>query len=170
MPLYKLLKKLDTFILKEEAQPELDSLKAFLTLALVLVAPERREPLLHLVSTALVIKREEPCHALKVQRPVYFVSEVLTKTKAHYTQVHKLLYAMLMATKKLQQYFTNHEVTVVTSFPLVEVVYIRDATRRISKWRRRFSQLTELRHEGLLDLPRCLSPSTTNFTNATRPG
>jgi hypothetical protein len=41
---------------------------------------------------------------------------------------------MLMVTKKLQHYFTDHEVTVVTSFPLGEVVHSCDATRRISKW------------------------------------
>jgi hypothetical protein len=43
---------------------------------------------------------------------VYFVSDVLTETKACYLQVQKLLYAMLMVTKKLQHYLTNHEVTI----------------------------------------------------------
>jgi hypothetical protein len=97
------------------------SLKVLLTSAPVLAAPERREPHLlylaattHVVSAALVVKREELGHALKVQRLVYFVSEVFTETKARYTQVQKLLYAMLIANKKLQHYFTDHEVTVVT--------------------------------------------------------
>jgi hypothetical protein len=48
--------------------------------------------------------------------------------------MQKLLYAMLMATKKLQHYFTDHEVIIVTSFPLGEVVCSRDAMGRISKW------------------------------------
>jgi hypothetical protein len=65
---------------------------------------------------------------------VYFVSEVLTETKAHFTQVQKLLYTMLMATKKLQHYFTDREVIVVTSFPLGEVIHSHDATGWISKW------------------------------------
>ena len=39
-----------------------------------------------------------------------------------------------MAAKKLQHYFTEHEVSVVTSFPLGEVVRNRDAVGRISKW------------------------------------
>jgi hypothetical protein len=39
-----------------------------------------------------------------------------------------------MVTKKLQHYFTDHEVTVVTLFPLGEVVHSRDATGYISKW------------------------------------
>jgi hypothetical protein len=39
-----------------------------------------------------------------------------------------------MATKKLQHCFIDHEVTIVTSFPLGEVVRSRDATGQISKW------------------------------------
>ena len=51
----------------------------------ILIAPEWGEPLLlyvavgnHIVSVALVIEREEPGHHLKVQQPIYFISEVLT--------------------------------------------------------------------------------------------
>ena len=80
-----------------------------------------------MVSAALVVEREEPGHALKVQRPVYFVSKVLTDTKSRYPQTQKLLYAVIMAAKKQQHYFTEHEVSVVTSFPLGEVVRNRDA-------------------------------------------
>jgi hypothetical protein len=39
-----------------------------------------------------------------------------------------------MGTKKLQHYFTDHKVTVVTLFPLGKVVHSRDATGHISKW------------------------------------
>ena len=48
--------------------------------------------------------------------------------------MQKLLYAMLMATRKLLHYFTDHEVTVVTSYPLGDIIRNRDATGRISKW------------------------------------
>ena len=94
MPLYKLLKKMDAFVWTEEAQQALESLKASLTSAPILIAPEQGEPLLlyvtasnHVVSAALVIEREEPGHHLKVQRPVYFVREVLTDAKVHYPKV-----------------------------------------------------------------------------------
>ena len=39
-----------------------------------------------------------------------------------------------MATRKLLHYFTDHEVMVVTSYPLGDIVHNRDAMGRISKW------------------------------------
>ena len=100
----------------------------------ILIAPKWGEPLLyvmainHVVSTVLVIKREEPGHHLKVQRPIYFIGEVLTDPKLWYPQVQKLLYVMLMATQKLLHYFTDHEVLVVTSYPLGDIICNHDAT------------------------------------------
>ena len=41
---------------------------------------------------------------------------------------------MLMATQKLQHYFTDHEVLVVTSYPLGDIIRNREAAGRISKW------------------------------------
>ena len=91
MLLYKLLKKTDAFVWTEEAQQALESLKMSLTSAPILVAPEQAELLLlyivasnHVVSAALVVEREEPGHQLKVQRPVYFIGEVLTDPKVRY--------------------------------------------------------------------------------------
>ena len=73
MPLYKLLKKMDAFVWTEEAQQALESLKASLMSSPILVAPEWEEPLNlyvaasnHVLSTALVVEREEPGHHLKV--------------------------------------------------------------------------------------------------------
>jgi len=50
----------------------------------------------HVVSTALVVEREEEGHALKVQRLVYLISEVLSDSKIRYPRVQMLLYAILM--------------------------------------------------------------------------
>ena len=48
--------------------------------------------------------------------------------------MQKLLYVVLIATRKLLHYFTDHEVSVVTSYPLGDIIRNRDATGRISKW------------------------------------
>jgi hypothetical protein len=58
-----------------------------------------------------------PVGVRTVQRPVYYVSEVLHETKARYLETHKLLYAVFVASRKLRHYFQAHRVVVVTSFP-----------------------------------------------------
>lgn len=53
-----------------------------------------------------------------VQHPVYFVSSLLQGARTRYSGVQKLLFGLLMASRKLHHYFQAHEITVVTRFPL----------------------------------------------------
>ena len=53
-----------------------------------------------------------------VQHPVYFVSSLLQGARSRYSGVQKLLFGLLMASRKLRHYFQAHEITVVTRLPL----------------------------------------------------
>ena len=48
--------------------------------------------------------------------------------------MQKLLYDVLMVTKKLLHYFTDHKVAVITSYPLRDIVRNHDVAGWISKW------------------------------------
>ena len=65
-----------------------------------------------MVSIVLVVERDEPGHVYKVQRPFYFISEVLGESKARYPQVQKLLYAILITSRKLWHYLQAHKIKV----------------------------------------------------------
>jgi ribonuclease HI len=52
-----------------------------------------------------------------VQRPIYFVNKVLSESKVRYPAVQKLLYAILIASRKLHHYFDEYKITVITDFP-----------------------------------------------------
>jgi hypothetical protein len=65
---------------------------------------------------------------------VYYISDVLSETKAQYPQIQKLLYAVVLAWRKLRHYFEAHPVTVVSSFPLGEIIRNPDAVGRNAKW------------------------------------
>ena len=86
------------------------------------------------VSIAIVVEHEETGHAYKVQHPVYFISEVLNEPKTHYPQVQKLLYTILITSRKLCHYFEYYKITVVTEFSLGDILRNKEANGRIIKW------------------------------------
>src|SRR6266542_3581112 len=88
----------------------------------------------HVVSAAIVVERQEEGHIQKIQRPVYFVSEVLSESKIRYPQVQKILYTVLITSQKLVHYFQAHPISVVTNFLIGEILHNRDGTGRIAKW------------------------------------
>jgi ribonuclease HI len=59
---------------------------------------------------------------------------VLSETKIRYPQIQKLMYAVILTRQKLRHYFESHPVTVVSSFPLGEIIQCREASGRIAKW------------------------------------
>nr|AAT44283.1 putative polyprotein [Oryza sativa Japonica Group] len=141
MPFFKLLKKIDNFQWGPEAQKAFEDFKKLLTTPPVLASPHPQEPLLlyvsatsQVMSAVLVVEREEEGHVQKVQRPIYFVSDVLANSKTRYPQVQKLLYGVLITVRKLSHYFQGHSVTVVTSFPLGDILHNCEANGRIAKW------------------------------------
>jgi hypothetical protein len=77
------------------------------------------------VSTVLVVERSEEGKAHGVQRPVYFISEVLSPTKQRYPHYQKLAYSVFTTTRKLRQYFAVHPIIVVNEAPLspLDIMY-----------------------------------------------
>jgi hypothetical protein len=59
---------------------------------------------------------------------------VLSETKALHPQIQKLIYAVVLARRKLRHYFEAHPVTVVSSFPLGDIIRNPDAVGMIAKW------------------------------------
>jgi hypothetical protein len=136
LPFYALLKKSDSkFEWTEEADTAFAQLKKVLSTPPVLVAPKKREPLLlyiaathQVVSTVLVVERSKEGKAHGVQRPVYFLSKVLSPTKQRYQHYHKLAYCVFTTARKLPQYFAVHPIIVVNEAPLSNILNNPEAT------------------------------------------
>jgi hypothetical protein len=104
LPFYALIKKSDKFFeWTEEADQAFAHLKKALSTPPMLVTPNEKVPLLlyiasthQVVSTVLVGERSKEEKAHGVQRPVYFLSEVLSPSKQRYPHYEKLAYNMFM--------------------------------------------------------------------------
>ncbi|KAK1630203.1 hypothetical protein QYE76_004518 [Lolium multiflorum] len=141
LPLYKLLKKTDKFVWDDAADAALRGLKEILTSPPILAAPVESEPMLlylaatnKVISLVIVVERKEEGHEYDVQRPVYYISEVLTESKQRYPHFQKLAYGVFLGSRKLRHYFQEHPLTVVSKAPLSTILNNADATGRTAKW------------------------------------
>ncbi|XP_073363211.1 uncharacterized protein [Aegilops tauschii subsp. strangulata] len=141
IPLYQMMTKIDQFFWSDAANEAFKALKKQLAEPPVLAAPIEKEPLLlyvaanrRAVSVAVVVERKDPGKEYLVQRPAYYVSEVLIESKQRYPHWQKLVYAVFMASRKLQQYFLGHPNIVVSSAPLGDIIQNREATGRVANW------------------------------------
>ena len=133
------MKKTDRFVWSAQADEAFAELKKMLASTPILASPLPKEPMLlyvaatnWVVSAAVVVEREEEGKA--VQRPVYYLSEVLSLSKQNYPHYQKMVYGVYMAAKKLKHYFQEHPVTVVCSSPISEIIGSKDASGRVAKW------------------------------------
>ncbi|KAK1650708.1 hypothetical protein QYE76_068513 [Lolium multiflorum] len=141
LPLYKLLKKTDKFVWDEAADKALQELKNILSSPPILAAPAESEPMLlyiaatnKVISLVIVVVRKEEGFEHGVQRPVYYISEVLTESKQRYPHFQKLAYGVFLGSRKLRHYFQEHPMTVVSKAPLATIINNSDATGRVAKW------------------------------------
>ena len=110
-----------------------------LATAPILASPLEREPMLlyiaatnRVVSVVVVVEREE--EGKTVQRPVYYLSEVLSLSKQNYPHFQKMTYGVYMAATKLKHYFEEHPMKVVSEAPISDIMCNKDASGRIAKW------------------------------------
>jgi hypothetical protein len=87
-----------------------------------------------------ILGAKHPRRVWTIQQSVYYISEVLHDAKTRYLEVHKLLYAVLIASRKLHHYFQAQKISVVTSYPLKAVLHNPNATGNSAKWA---AELTE---------------------------
>ncbi|KAK1651343.1 hypothetical protein QYE76_069148 [Lolium multiflorum] len=125
--------------LEVPADASFKELKKMLATAPVLASPLEREPMMlyiaatnRVVSVVVVVEREE--EGKTVQRPVYYLSEVLSLSKQNYPHFQKMTYGVFMAATKLKHYFEEHPMKVVSEAPISDIICNKDASGRMAKW------------------------------------
>jgi hypothetical protein len=125
----------------------LSELKQHLIDLTTLAPPALGAPLLlyvaasHSAVSATLVQEKLDGQAKK-QALVYFVSEVLSHLKKNYIELEKVLYAVLMASRKLRHYFQAFHIIIPLSQPLKDIMRNREATGRIDKWATELNEFT----------------------------
>jgi hypothetical protein len=70
------------------------------------------------------------------------VSKVLSASKINYTELEKVLYAVLMASRKLRHYFKAYHIIVPSSQPLKDIMRNIEAIGRVGKWATELNEFT----------------------------
>jgi hypothetical protein len=133
LPFFEVLKSVEVFQWGPTQQKAFEELKQYLIELTTLTPPSSGTPLLlyvaasHAAVSVALVQEKQDGQARKQVR-VYFVSEVLSASKKNYTELEKVLYVVLMASRKLQHYFQTYHIIVPSSQPLKDIMRNREAT------------------------------------------
>ena len=86
------------------------------------------------VSAALI--REEG----KKQLPVYYVSQAFQGAESRYPRIEKIVFALIVASCKLRQYFQANPILVMTDQPIKKLMNKPEAVGRMVQWAIELSQ------------------------------
>ena len=114
-PLYKLLEKDAKFILDADCQKSFEELKAYLTIAPVVRAPNWQLPFEVMcdasdLSNGAVLRKREGGKPYVV----YYASKTLNKAQRNYTTTEKELLAVVYALDKFRAYLVRSDIIIFT--------------------------------------------------------
>jgi hypothetical protein len=139
LPFLKTLCGAKDFVWGPEQAAAFESLRQHLSDLATLTSPDPLLPLLLYIATShcavsATLVQEQDRDGKNQQCPVYFVSEVLTTSKCNMTELEKISYAVVMASRKLRHYFEAFKVRVTSDRGLGELFRNPKASTRITKW------------------------------------
>ena len=175
LPFFKTLKQ--AFAWTDECKTVFQELKRYLSNPPLLSPSKQRESLyLYLVvsetavSAALI--REED----RKQLPVYYVSQAFLGAKFRYPRIEKIVFALIVASHKLRQYFQENPILVMTDQPIKKSMKQPEAAGRMIQWAIELSQFdieyhprTAIKAQALVDfIAEFISPNEDGLADEAR--
>jgi hypothetical protein len=117
IPFFEILKSAEVFQWGPAQERAFEELNQYMIDLTTLTPPSLGAPLLLFVAAShsavsVVLVQEKQDGQVKRQAPIYFVSEVLSSSKKNYTELEKVLYDVLTASRKLRHYFQAYHIIV----------------------------------------------------------
>ncbi|XP_030964682.1 uncharacterized protein LOC115985938 [Quercus lobata] len=163
LPFFKTLKQ--AFAWTYECEAAFQELKQYLS-SPPLLSPSKEGENLYLylavsasaVSAALI--REEG----KKQLPVYYISQAFQGAEFRYPRIEKIAFALIVASRKLRQYFQSNPILVMTDQPIKKSMNKPEAAGRMVQWAIELSQFDIEYHPRTAIKAQALADFITEFT------
>ena len=157
LPFFKTLKQ--AFAWTNECEAVFQELKRYLSSPPLLSPPKEGEDLhLYLAISASTVSATLIREEGKKQLPVYYVNQAFQGAKSRYPSIEKIVFALIVASRKLRQYFQANSILVMMDQPIKKSMNKPKATGRMIQWAIELSQFdieyhpkTAIKAQGLAD-------------------
>ena len=130
---FKVLKKV--FEWTNECQKAFQDLKVYFTMAALLSPSIPGEELyLYLAVSPYAISSTLIREEGKVQKSVYYTSQALKGVEGRYPMIEKLVFALIIASRKLRHYFQAYVINVIMNHPFKKAMNKLEAVERLIQW------------------------------------
>lgn len=147
IPFFNIVRGSKNFEWTEECEQAFQQLKIHLSNPSVLSKPIAGETLLlYMASSENAINAALVQEESRVQRLVYYVSKRLLGAESRYPLMEKLVYCLIITSRRLRPYFQAHPIKVLTDHPLKQVMQKLEASGRLLKWSVELSQFDVFFH------------------------
>ena len=139
LPFFKTLKQ--AFVWTDKCEAAFKKLKRYLSNPPLLSPSQEGESLqLYLAVSATAVSAALIWEEDKKQLPVYYVSQAFQGAKFGYPRIEKIAFALIVASRKLRQYFQASPILVMTDQPIRKSMNKSEAAGRMVQWAIKLSQ------------------------------
>ena len=139
LPFFKTLKR--AFAWTDECEAAFQELKRYLSNSPFQSPSKEGESLqLYLAVSAMAVSAALIREEGKKQLPVYYVSQAFQGVESGYPRIEKIVFALIVALRKLRQYFQANPILVMMDQPISKSMNKPEAARRMVQWAIELSQ------------------------------
>ena len=133
MPFFKTLKQ--AFVWTDKCEAAFKKLKRYLSNPPLLSPSQEGESLqLYLAVSATAVSATLIWEEDKKQLPVYYVSQAFQGAEFGYPRIEEIAFALIVASRKLRQYFQANPILVMTDQPIRKSMNKSEAVGRMVQW------------------------------------
>ena len=163
LPFFKTLKQ--AFAWTDECEAAFQELKSYLSSPPLLSPSKEGEDLyLYLAVSASVVNATLIREEGKKQLPIYYISQAFQGAESRYPRIEKIVFALIVVSRKLRQYFQANPILVIMDQPIKKSMNKPEVAGRMVQWAIELSQFDIEYHPRTTTKVQALADFIAKFT------